>query len=305
MTGSLAPLNQLPMLADGPWQMSNGERAALEGVLAQLRPRLALEIGTAEGGSLARVAAWSGEVHSFDLVPPPPNESVSRLENVTWHTGDSHALLPRVLAELAAGGREVDFVLVDGDHSAVGVRQDIEDILSSDVVRHTLIMLHDTMNDAVREGVTAVDYGRYPKVALIDLDFMPGYLARGEPYRLQFWGGLGLLVVDESRSEELNGPVRDDRFHELVALLRPARDLMREIESDGVALDSADPTRVEQLLRERWRPSPEEQAGLRADLARAERRVRDIEASLSWRATAPLRSLKHRVAGVRQTRSSR
>ena len=47
--------------------MSFGERAALEGVLAQLRPRLALEIGSAEGGSLARIAAYACEVHSVDV----------------------------------------------------------------------------------------------------------------------------------------------------------------------------------------------------------------------------------------------
>ena len=39
--------------------MSFGERAALEGVVAQVRPRLAVEIGTAAGGSLARIARYS------------------------------------------------------------------------------------------------------------------------------------------------------------------------------------------------------------------------------------------------------
>lgn len=30
------------------WQMTPGERAAMEGVLSQLKPNLALEVGTAE-----------------------------------------------------------------------------------------------------------------------------------------------------------------------------------------------------------------------------------------------------------------
>jgi len=50
--------------------MSFGERAALEGILSQLTPDLALELGTAEGGSLERLAHHSAEVHSFDLVAP-------------------------------------------------------------------------------------------------------------------------------------------------------------------------------------------------------------------------------------------
>jgi hypothetical protein len=38
------------------WQMRIGERAAVEGLLAQVVPRLAIEIGTAAGGSLDRIA---------------------------------------------------------------------------------------------------------------------------------------------------------------------------------------------------------------------------------------------------------
>ena len=96
----------LPMLAASPWQMSPGERATLEGVLAQLRPALALEVGTAQGGSLRRVAAYSEEVHSFDLVAP--DAEVTGLANVTFHTGDSHVLLPETLAQLAAAQKSVD-----------------------------------------------------------------------------------------------------------------------------------------------------------------------------------------------------
>ena len=53
---------------DPDWQMTYGERLALDGVVSSLRPRLALEIGSAEGGSLACTAEHSEEVHSFDLV---------------------------------------------------------------------------------------------------------------------------------------------------------------------------------------------------------------------------------------------
>ena len=56
------------ILAPSHWQMTFGERAAIEGILAQLRPRVAIEIGTAEGGSLERIAHYSERVHSFDLV---------------------------------------------------------------------------------------------------------------------------------------------------------------------------------------------------------------------------------------------
>src|SRR5690349_5616237 len=93
-------------LADDSWQMAPGERAAIEGLLSQLKPRLAIEIGTAQGGSLARIAAHSDEVHSFDLAHQVDE---SRFPNVTFHRGDSHVLLPRFLAELEEQGRNVDF----------------------------------------------------------------------------------------------------------------------------------------------------------------------------------------------------
>lgn len=53
---------RLAFTRDPGWQMSLGERAAFEGVLAQLRAKLAVEIGTADGGSLERIATYGAEV---------------------------------------------------------------------------------------------------------------------------------------------------------------------------------------------------------------------------------------------------
>lgn len=111
----------ISIFEDVLWQMTLGERAALEGILSQLKPSLALEVGTAEGGSLRRIAAHSREVHSFDMSAPPEEAS---FENVHFHTGDSHVLLPAWLEEMGKGGRRIDFALVDGDHTMAGVRAD-------------------------------------------------------------------------------------------------------------------------------------------------------------------------------------
>lgn len=185
-------IDRLPFVNDAPWQMSFGERAALEGLLAQLRPELALEIGTAEGGSLSRIAAHSGEVHSIDLVPP--QLPVADEPHVRLHGGDSRERLPALLAEFAANGRNVDFVLIDGDHSADGVRADLEDVLASDAVRETVIVLHDTINEEVRRGIESVDFSAHAKIRLVDLDFVPGAVSIVTEYRGQLWGGLGVIV---------------------------------------------------------------------------------------------------------------
>jgi hypothetical protein len=283
MSSQMHELGVVPMLSASPWQMSYGERAALEGVVSQLRPGLALEIGTAEGGSLRRIAAYSAEVHSFDLVPPSPE--LASLANTTFHTGDSHVLLRQVLGELSAAGRSIDFVLIDGDHSAEGVRQDLVEVLSSPALERGVVLLHDTMNPDVRRGIEDVEMSAYEKVALVDLDFVPGYLARREPYRLQLWGGLGMVVVDGEHAFNRGGAIRDDRFHALFAMVRPTVAVMGEIEARGLPLDRMDARALEQRLSE-------EVSGCRESLARRERLVDAMEASLSWRITSPLRGLK-------------
>jgi hypothetical protein len=180
-----------PLLARTNWQMALGERAVIEGLLADRRPALAIELGTAEGGSLERIAAYSEEVHTFDM---EPHVDPADYPNVTFHVGDSHVLLAEVLAGFARAGRNVDFALVDGDHSAAGARRDLEDLLASDAVRSTYIVLHDTMNEDVLAGLSAVDLDAHPKVTFCDLAFTQ---LHQRPHGLEeIWGGLGLIVCD-------------------------------------------------------------------------------------------------------------
>lgn len=266
------PESQIQMLRDSNWQMSFGERAALEGLLSQLQPQLAIEIGTAEGGSLARVAAHSAEVHSFDLVEPQP--AARELPNVTFHTGDSHKLLPELLARLADEDRNVDFVLVDGDHSAEGVRQDVHDLLGSPAIGRTIIVLHDTMNEAVRAGLESVRYEAYPKVAYVELDFVAGYMFREPSLLHELWGGLGLVVVDSTRDAYFSEPARQRKYYEAFDLMRSARELVVD-EERGV-------NRERELER------------LREELRDTRAWLDAVQGSPSWRITAPLRAIKRR-----------
>lgn len=178
--------------------MTLAERAALEGLLARVRPKLSVEIGTFRGGSLERVAAWSDEVLSFDMDPrvdDPPT-------NVTFHAGDSHVLLPSKLAELEREGRSVDFALVDGDHSREGTRRDVENLLRSSAVSDCLIVLHDTMNEDVRGGVAEIELARYPHVVHLDMSFLE---VPNDKLPLQeWWSGLGIIVVDRGASQSVD-----------------------------------------------------------------------------------------------------
>ena len=175
-------------------QMTFGEQAAIEGVLARLRPRVSIELGTASGGSLSRIAQWSGEVHTFDFAH---RVDETALPNVTFHRGDAGTRLPEVLRELEARGMVVDFVLVDGDHSPDGVQRDVEALLGSTAVIETVILLHDTANEGVRQGIRSGHPERHGKVVYADLSFVPTF--DPESPVSEAWGGLGLIIVDAPR----------------------------------------------------------------------------------------------------------
>jgi hypothetical protein len=140
-------------------------------------------------------SAHSEVDHAFDLTLHPDLDT-DRFSNVTFHIGDSHELLPRFLEEAAALGANVDFALVDSDHSTEGVRQDVDDLLSSSSVGRTVILLHDTLNPRVRLGLERIDYASYDKVSRVELDFVQGFMAREGEHKDELWGGLGLIVVE-------------------------------------------------------------------------------------------------------------
>jgi hypothetical protein len=206
-------------------QMSFGERAALEGILAQLRPRLAIEIGTAEGGSLARIAAYSEEVHSIDLTHEPV--AVAREEHVIFHTGPSQQLLPKLLTEFADSERSVEFALVDGDHSFEGVANDLRMLLQSSTTRRSVILVHDSMNEEIRQGIESVGLDDYQKVVYYELDFVPGYIYREGTARHAVWGGIGLILCDTQRSAAYSPSPRQWRYYEPYAAIHRMRAELR------------------------------------------------------------------------------
>ncbi len=261
------------LFEDSVWQMSLGERAAVEGVLGALRPRLAIEIGTAEGAALQRIAAHAEEVHAFDLFPP----SLSVADHVVLHTGSSHELLPAFLRELAAAGRSADFALVDGDHSAEGVRRDLEDLLDSPGFARGAILIHDIANEEVRRGVDAVRFEGYPKVTHVELDWVPGQMFAQAELRHELW--FGLVLVDTAAFAYGEGAYQE-RYYPNAPLLVEARDRVLEREA-AVAVPS--PVNQRSIL------------GLQRQLE-PERALRTaLLAEPSWRLTAPLRRLRGRV----------
>lgn len=195
----------LPNTLQANWQMMEWERMALTGVLARLRPRFALEIGVYYGGSLSLLSQFSEHVVAVDIDPEVGSRFV-KPANVDLRIGDSVRVLPDLLAELQANEAPLDFVLLDADHSADGVRRDLNILLGWRPTVPMVLLMHDSGNPECRHGIATADWEANPFVRHLDLDFVPGVIIEhmalaGSP---EMWGGLGMAYfTPQPRSEPL------------------------------------------------------------------------------------------------------
>ena len=175
------------------WQKEKEILALLER-LTPLRPRRVLEIGTAAGGTLlllSRVAADDALLVSIDqpeggfgggynLLRASLYRSFARRgQRIVLIRADSHRRSTRRRLAAALGGELLDFLFIDGDHSAAGVRQDFDDYAPF-VRPGGLIALHDIRPD--ERGWSGEVHHVWPELAarlggeeLVDESGAPGY----------------------------------------------------------------------------------------------------------------------------------
>ena len=72
-------------------------------------------------------------------------------------------------------------------------------MLNSPSVSNSVLLIHDTANEEVRRGLDAIHFEAFPKVAYVDLDFVPGHVCQMPELRHEIWYGLGLVVIDATR----------------------------------------------------------------------------------------------------------
>jgi hypothetical protein len=193
------------------WQMFDGERLALTGVLARHKPHISIEIGTFHGGSLSLISQCSDIVFAIDIDP----QSVVRaghLPNVTFLTGKSSDILPLLFRELTDAGLSVDFILLDGDHSAEGIKRDISLILEYIPTKPLFVVMHDSFNPGCRQGMLDSPWHESPYCHWVELDFVPGRMVdNDEPAKGELWGGLAIAYLQPAPR---NGYLRIDRTAE-------------------------------------------------------------------------------------------
>jgi hypothetical protein len=185
-------------------EMAYGETAMFQALCSNLRPRLAIEIGTETGVTLATIARHSARVVSIDIDPGVKERLSGGFKNVDFLTGSSHDVLPPLLSKLTADRVTPDFIFVDGDHSAEGVRRDLEFILSLRPQHQMIVLMHDSFNPGCRQGILAAQWSRNAFCHFVEVDFVPGILHPDENCRRQMWGGLAIAVfLPEPRGHQL------------------------------------------------------------------------------------------------------
>ena len=124
-------------------------------ILAKLAPKTVLEIGTGRGGTLylwSKVAAADGVLISIDLPKGCPEWKIPFYKSFGSANQEIH-LLPTnshdktTLREVKRipGGRKVDFLFIDGDHSYEEVKSDFE-MYSELMEGERMIALHDIVH---------------------------------------------------------------------------------------------------------------------------------------------------------------
>ncbi len=201
------------------WQMNNSEKMALTAILSRHIPRCSIEIGTYKGGSLSLLSQFSNMIFSIDP-DPTVSEQCGFFNNVTFLTGLSKDSLPLLLKSLEYEQVPVDFILLDGDHSAEGVKNDLNIVLSYIPQKPLFVMMHDSFNPECRRGILNADWNKCPYVQWVDLDFVPGcVIENGSTSDGEMWGGLALAYLTPTMR---NGPLiierSADKMYELIKI---------------------------------------------------------------------------------------
>jgi predicted O-methyltransferase YrrM len=178
------------------------ELIALGEILACQCPERALEIGTAEGGTLfflSRLASPRATILSVDLPGGQFGGGYDALrawcyrrfarsrQRLTLLQGDSHTneMLNRVKAALR--GQTLDYLFIDGDHTYEGVKRDFE--LYGPLVRKGgIIALHDIADHPTPLGCEVSRFWNEVKPQRPHIELVAD--------RGQRWAGIGVLNVE-------------------------------------------------------------------------------------------------------------
>jgi len=188
--------------------MTRWEQLSFVALVESIKPKVSIEIGNAQGGSLQILSAKSGKVYALDFNPETHEKLKGRYANVEFITGDSKKILPDLLKKIEANNEMLEFVLIDGDHSTSGVKGDINCFLHHFTPRtECVILFHDSFNPVCRKGILLADWQNCPYVHGVDTDYLPGFIMEKGTITHEkntLWGGFAIAYMKpEIRKETL------------------------------------------------------------------------------------------------------
>lgn len=184
------------------WLMEHGERAAVSMLMSLVKPKTVIEIGTRFGGSAFLFAETAKRIICIDIDEAVRSRTAG-VPNIEVVIGNSINEIPRILSQLRAAGDDFDLALIDGDHSAECVKADIEAFIATRPTKPCWLILHDTFNPVVRQGIKSVNWDK-PWVSQVEIDFVPGNIMHEPAVHHQLWGGIGIVELQpEHRLEPL------------------------------------------------------------------------------------------------------
>ena len=199
----VSSINIFDDVYDLNWQMSRSERFCLINLLEKIKPEIAIEIGTSNGGSLQVISKYAKKVYALDIDPSVIDRLGSKFDNVEFLIGDSKTIIPKLITELQENNKSIEFALIDGDHSSVGVQLDIENLLKYVPMKSLNIIMHDSFNPKCREGMLAPCYSDNKHIHYVEIDYISGGLILNNNKR-EMWGGFGqIILLAKERSNQL------------------------------------------------------------------------------------------------------
>lgn len=165
------------------WQMNAAERMAMFYLFDRMPTKnKAIEVGSYKGGFTRVLANQFKRVVSIDIDHSNIVDKY-KYENVEWLTGLSTDKIPIALSI----HHNVDFILIDGDHSCKGVYEDIEACIKFTRMTSPLILVHDAAYSESRKALIEIGK-RYGDSYYVDINFVPGV-----PFNDGLIGGLAII----------------------------------------------------------------------------------------------------------------
>lgn len=176
------------------WSMTRNERYGLIYLLQKIKPKVAIEIGTYNGGSLQVISEHANKVYAIDNDPSVVERLGEKFKNVEFLIGDSKDIVPKLIQDIEDKGELLEFALIDGDHSSKGVAADIKNLINYIPKSNYHIVLHDSFNPNCRKGMKMVNYNANKHLHYVELDFISGVYAPDNLKR-EMWGGLAHIIL--------------------------------------------------------------------------------------------------------------